>query len=385
MPQPPVSPDEAWADLQPVLDAELARLPDKYRVPVVLCDLGGRPQREVARELGVPPATLANRLAAARRLLAKRLTARGVALSAGAVAAALGWHAATSAVPPALAASTVKAACAAAAGSAVGLPVPVVQLSEGVMRMFVLNKLKAVATGVVTCLVLLAGLGLVAGPSLRAGPEEKPATPRRPPRPTRRGRRTRTGRPDDLVFLRRTSLDLRGTLPTRLEAHYFLADTDPKQTRQDRRVDAARARQAEGHGRLPAVPQICPGRLEADDQDPDVHSTGCSQRDRGARWEQWTGRKPPAEEVTARSCGARIDVDRRRRCWRDASRAGASGVRRQGEAKVRLAEAKVAGDRTPRGPTPAGRNRLAAARRPSAAEKQMKAAAGTGGRHRATG
>src|SRR5262249_47238201 len=115
MPHPPVSPDEAWTDLQPVLDAELSRLPDKYRLPIVLCDLGGRTPRDVARELRLAPTTLANRLAAARRLLAKRLTQRGVALSAGAVAAALGWHAATSAVPPTLARSTVKAACAAAA------------------------------------------------------------------------------------------------------------------------------------------------------------------------------------------------------------------------------------------------------------------------------
>ena len=229
IPHPPVPPDEAWADLQPILDAELSRLPDKYRVPVVLCDLGGRTQRDVARELRLPSATLANRLAAARRLLAKRLTLRGVNLSAGAVAAALGWHAATSAVPPALARTTVKAACAAAAGSTVGLPAPVVQLSDGVMRMFVLNKLKAVTTGVATCLALLAGLGLVAGPSLRAGPEEKPTKPAAPakadaPRPADPHKPP----PEDLVFLRRTSLDLRGTLPTRLEIHYFLADTDPK-------------------------------------------------------------------------------------------------------------------------------------------------------------
>ena len=229
MPHPPVSPDEAWADLQPVLDAELARLPEKYRIPVVLCDLGGRSQREVAREMGLPPATLANRLAAARRLLATRLTQRGVALSGGAVAAALGWHAATLAVPPALAASTVKAACAAAAGTAVGLPAPVVQLSDGVLRMFVLNKLKAVTSCVVTGLAILAGLGLVAGSTVWAGPDEKPAKPATPASsPVAKPADPHRPPPDDLLFLRRTSLDLRGTLPTRLEAHYFLADTDPR-------------------------------------------------------------------------------------------------------------------------------------------------------------
>ena len=228
MPHPPVSADQVWTDLQPVLDAELARLPEKYRIPIVLCDLNGRPQRDVARELKLPAATLANRLNAARRLLAKRLTARGVALSAGAVAAALGWHAATSAVSPALASATVKAACAAAAGTAVGLPVPVVQLSEGVMRMFVLSKLKAVAAGVASCALLLVGLGLMAGPSLRANPDDKPARPPETKPDLKPADPHRPADSDDLTFLRRRSLDLRGTLPTPLEARYFLADKDER-------------------------------------------------------------------------------------------------------------------------------------------------------------
>ena len=32
--------------------------------------------------------------------------------------------------------------------------------------------------------------------------------------------------PDDLTFLRRLSLDFRGTMPSRVEIHYFLADQD---------------------------------------------------------------------------------------------------------------------------------------------------------------
>src|SRR5262245_20382395 len=64
MPEPtaPSSSPVVWTDLQPVIDEELARLPDKLRLPVVLCDLEGRPQREVAKHLNVPPATLATRL-----------------------------------------------------------------------------------------------------------------------------------------------------------------------------------------------------------------------------------------------------------------------------------------------------------------------------------
>src|SRR6516162_8758918 len=104
-------------DLQPVLDEELHRLPDMYRVAIILCDLEGKTRKEAARQLGCPEGTLAARLARGRTMLAKRIAGRGVALTGGALAALLPGTA-TAGVPSSVLYSTVKAVTLLAAGQA---------------------------------------------------------------------------------------------------------------------------------------------------------------------------------------------------------------------------------------------------------------------------
>ncbi len=107
MPKPGVEVEDRWHEIAPLLDQELSRLPDKYRRPIILCDLEGNPRREAARRLGVPEGTLSSRLATGRRMLAHRLTRLGLAVSGGALAAALTVRA-CAAVPAALSAAAIR-------------------------------------------------------------------------------------------------------------------------------------------------------------------------------------------------------------------------------------------------------------------------------------
>jgi RNA polymerase sigma factor (sigma-70 family) len=76
-------------ELRPILHAEVDRLPERYRAPVILSYLEGKTNEEVAELLKWPVGTVKGRLSRARELLRARLGRRGLALSTAFIVAAL--------------------------------------------------------------------------------------------------------------------------------------------------------------------------------------------------------------------------------------------------------------------------------------------------------
>lgn len=142
-------------DLGAWLDQELSRLPEKYRAPIVLCDLEGETHQAAAGRLGWPIGTLSGRLSRARALLAKRLNRHGQLLSAGTLTHALAEEAKSASLPLALVDSTARAAAQFAGGrAATGLiSAHAIALAESVLTALVLSKVK-----VVLACVMMAGL-----------------------------------------------------------------------------------------------------------------------------------------------------------------------------------------------------------------------------------
>ena len=160
------SQEPAAGDWPAELDAAIARLPDKYRHPVVLCHLQGLTPAEAARQLGCPPATIATRLFRARATLRRRLTGLGLSVP---VALATGT---TLHLPTALAAAAQHMAAGRTISPAAA------RLADGVFRSLLMTKVRWAATAAAVCLTTVGVVGFRAGGQ---EPVARPAAPLAPP------------------------------------------------------------------------------------------------------------------------------------------------------------------------------------------------------------
>jgi hypothetical protein len=151
-----------------VIDEELQRLPEKQRLPLVLCYLEGLTQDEAARRLGWPRGTLKRRLEAGREKLRLRLTQRGVSLSATLFAVALTESASRGAIPLSLRVATVKAAVSFTGGEAGALVTThAALLAKGALQTMLTTKLKlgAMLILLLGCAATMAGLTMQQSPA----------------------------------------------------------------------------------------------------------------------------------------------------------------------------------------------------------------------------
>jgi RNA polymerase sigma factor (sigma-70 family) len=155
----PQTSEDLWPDLQPILDQELQRLPDKYRAVIVLCYLEGKTRKDAARHIGCPEGTIASRLASARAILAKRLRRHAPPISGEALGVMLSLNGGAGVSSSVISATTKVAGLFAVGQIAAGAQVAqVVALAEGVLKSMLLTKIK-IATALVLAVAVSCYLG----------------------------------------------------------------------------------------------------------------------------------------------------------------------------------------------------------------------------------
>ncbi len=177
-------------EVRAVVDAELERLPERYRAPLVLCDLEGQTHEQAAVELRCPVGTVKSRLSRGRDRLRLRLARRGFATPILPAAPLLATDPA-SAVTIKLLSQTVRAATQLATKGALTAGSITAQsslLTEGVIHTMAMTKLKVAIVAFVVLGLTGAGALTAAGliPASRAqgaGRADSKVDPREPVQP----------------------------------------------------------------------------------------------------------------------------------------------------------------------------------------------------------
>ncbi len=165
-----------------ILEEEVARLPERFRNPLLLCCWEGKSRDEAAQQLGWSLGTVKARLERGRQMLRQRLARRGLTLAAGLLALSV----ASGAVSAALTASTVRGARI-AVGAATGT------LPEGIKRLLAMGttmlgfaKWKIALAITLGLLTVGLGLGLTSyltrptpSPEIAAAPENPAPAPQK--------------------------------------------------------------------------------------------------------------------------------------------------------------------------------------------------------------
>jgi RNA polymerase sigma factor (sigma-70 family) len=162
-------------DLLGLIDREIARLPEVYRLPLVLCDLEERTQPEAARLLGWTLGSFRGRLLRGREQLRARLSRRGIA-PAMMVAALVQGKTDGTALATSISQSAVRFSSSSASAE---VPASVAALVREGMRGMVLAKLKLASIIVLAACTLAAGAGLL--PWLAAEPQATEESKEEPP------------------------------------------------------------------------------------------------------------------------------------------------------------------------------------------------------------
>jgi RNA polymerase sigma factor (sigma-70 family) len=152
--------EQRSSESYPELHEEIARLPERYRLPVVLCYLEGLSTEQAASRIGVPAGTIHSRLSRARERLRGRLGRRGLPVHTALLSAGKSPQA-TLPMPTILLDRAVRVSLEFAGrqtGEAAVASGTITTLAEGVLHTMRVSKLSLLGSAVLVTAIAVGGM-----------------------------------------------------------------------------------------------------------------------------------------------------------------------------------------------------------------------------------